>query len=1231
MPQLKGEIMKGVVLMYSVFKKHLQIKNKILLLYIIMIFSLTIVQAFEFDNIVQYSDDDMMVDIKNWWGFTLWGILPDQSFGNATLTSHENVAHVRPVLAGKDRVPMYYEIDFKKQFDNGLGKVYFTDLMTGKSVEKDYTFVERTYEDKILNYSRCKTREFKGTIEEYDCENVIDVLKDYNEVWTPINNNNILKGKHTIGIMIDVEHGEWVDAVWTLAGKKITRHASWNDTFHQSLGYAWQFNETSGDVVDSNDNFNLTNSNANRGAEGIHELGFNFSADDYVTGNKQESYNSFTISLWARGWPTMEDWAGLFNLDDGASFIVGLRRHGADDYIDFTVLGGTTIADVGEPVLDTSWRMYTFTYNGTHTTAYINGSIIGVATQSGDIYFDEGFDIGITEDTVARTWTNDIDEVYLWINRSLSPALVEQLHDYTFFDKNFSFSEVDITLLNPVDAYNSTNLMVDFRCNGNNSDGLLNLSLYIDGALNYTVTNSTPTQNLTISILRQLTDASHNWTCEGFNHISSSTASVRTMTLDATKPFINITSPIESFGVLTGNDTLNLNWTITDQNPNKCSYGYGVNEILNEDQGLYYNGTDDLSFWFYYDSTKDQHLKQVVQTIIPPPSSRTIVYIDKESKNGSFITTLAPADGSLSTIRTNLTAFGLTETGWHYLVLKQQCPSQCNKWHMIRISSKTDTSVNASDLINDTEVNCLDNTTTFNYLSTQDSLIFYANDTLGNENFTTRSWNISITPVSFKFNNVTTEGNLEDFNETIIVISRASITEVLFYYNGTQTTGESFISGDNNVLRINNFVVPNVDSDTNLSFFWSVTLDTGISFNLTSRTQLVLNLGLDNCTINDKVILNFTSVDEELQTLIASPEIETAVKIYSGDRSQLVLNVSNLYVNNPTTICISNNLTNSSNYSVDVIVRYEAADYANEYYNIVNLFLNNATQPQVITLYDLNFSDSTEFRLTFTGTDYLPVENALVFVERQYISENKFKTVELPKTDSNGQTILHLVRNDVIYNIIVVKNNSVLGNFENIVAFCEDFTIGDCKIDLSGIQSTEAIFNYDSNLGIIFNEPVYNETSRIISFNFLTSDGTSKTVTMEVVRNDIFGNRSVCNSTLTSSGGTLACLVGANVDETILGVKIFVNGEQSVQDTVNIDREDFGVGGYLILFVMVMSFSFFFSDNKNMILIGLIVSFAASIGLGMVKSDLIGIGASGVYLIVIVFIGFWKLNKRRKE
>ena len=67
------------------------------------------------------------------------------------------------------------------------------------------------------------------------------------------------------------------------------------------------------------------------------------------------------------------------------------------------------------------------------------------------------------------------------------------------------------------------------------------------------------------------------------------------------------------------------------------------------------------------------------------------------------------------------------------------------------------------------------------------------------------------------------------------------------------------------------------------------------------------------------------------------------------------------------------------------------------------------------------------------------------------------------------------------------------------------------------------------------------------------------------------------------------------------------------------------------MFVMALSFIFMFSGSKTGILISIGVTLAGSIGLGLVSGNLIGIGASGLWLLVIIFIGIYKLNSKRES
>lgn len=508
----------------------------------------------------------------------------------------------------------------------------------------------------------------------------------------------------------------------------------------------------------------------------------------------------------------------------------------------------------------------------------------------------------------------------------------------------------------------------------------------------------------------------------------------------------------------------------------------------------------------------------------------------------------------------------------------------------------------------------------------------FANDTLGSWSVDTSTWDYKIFENNQTFNPSTIEGSLEDLYANISLLSGYTINEANLVYNGTATTGTStLLSGSDYQLAVEDISIPTFTADTNYSFYWSITLDSGEIINLTTYNQTSYDLTIDDCTTNNITLFNFTSLDEELQIPLNDTEIEIAVNLYTYGGATLLLNVSGLYTDNPTAICSNIIIDNSTAYSVDSIIRYEAIGYANEYYNIVNFTLDSDSLNQNITLYDLNITDTTDFQLTFTGDDFLPVENALIYVNRQYIAENTFKTVELPKTDSNGQTILHLVRNDVIYNIVVVKNGLTLGTFNNVIAFCDDFTIGSCTLPLNALDNATAVFNYDEATGITFpSGPVYNDTAQTISFSFTSTDGTSKEVQMNVERRDVFGNISICNNTVISTSGTLSCNVGS-VSDTYLFTSIQVNNETTLTATTPIDTSAYGNIGFVVWFFLTLVSVLMFGGSKNGVLIGLIASYIGAVSLGIVVGGVIGVGSSGVWILIVTLTALWKINSTRRD
>lgn len=462
-------------------------------------------------------------------------------------------------------------------------------------------------------------------------------------------------------------------------------------------------------------------------------------------------------------------------------------------------------------------------------------------------------------------------------------------------------------------------------------------------------------------------------------------------------------------------------------------------------------------------------------------------------------------------------------------------------------------------------------------------------------------------------------------------------TNVNLLLNGTAYPYTNLDSSSNGGISYYNYTADitlpsNIGSiaGTNLPWNWTFTMSP-YTFITNSTNLTVYSMDIDNCTTYTNQILKFTIVDEETKS--SASLINATVETFINISSQYDNNITWIYnttQNSPLSICVPIKAINNTNYNLGAVTKYYSYQHAIEYYTIANLNITKDYQDN-ITLYDLLSDDSTDFKLTFIGSDYQPVESALVYLEREYVGDGIFRTVELPETDSNGQTVLHMVRNDVKYNIRIVKNNTVLGSFTNLRAFCADYTIGDCTIDLNAIESTEQIFDYNDEIGITYTQPTYDNSTSKVSFTFTSLDGNSKTVNLQVVGSDIFGNRTLCQNSLTASSGTLYCILSSNVTEGTVGTFISVDGSQIAYNTVTVNKTDYGTAGYLMFFIMLLAFILMFSNSKTLLLIGIILAFVGGAGLGILSSSLIGKGASLLWLLVIVLMGLWKLNRERQQ
>ncbi len=1187
--------------------------KKILLILFCMILLVGNVSAFEFDNIGRYNETSRIFTIRN----SVLGIPFLQLDKVAEIQL--NTPDVMNIFRGRDRKVAEFTINnYENDYSNALKLMEFYDIDKGmEKFERDFTYkYKRSLGFETINDhgTVCvDTKDFgNGTILQDCSRELIGTHQEEKFEWVKLDTSKKLPtGEITIGIFTDVLPNDKVEWIPTLFGVKINEWAEWEESLEVGLKAWWNFEETSGPVVDVfGGGHNGTAYGVDRGQEGVINNAFVYNKDDddnvtVVNHADLSSTSAFSISAWARTDLVGYNVLVVKGLDSDWFYIVA--TNGQNLRFMTTHTSGSDVLDSVGGLSNDTWFHVVVTFDDAtdNKTIWINGTFFKSGIKAGPItganteimfggaYPPPGFSSGFN-------LHGALDEVAYW-SRALTPVEIVNLYNnHTGINPVRSIPIV--TLNSPVNAYNTTNSTIDFNCTVSDETGIMNVSLLINGTIKQTNSSGI---NETDYLFTEIITTGHgiyNWTCQAYNNEDYLViATARDFTY-LNNLIVTLNSPVNAYN--STSSSISFNGTASDDTAiiNVSLY---IDGVLNETNSSGFNATDYIFVKNLSDGDYNWTYKVCDDVLCLTATTRNF---SVDATLPVINITYPPIVIDHHLLNTNL-SLNWTATDTHL--------DSC--WYNYNGTNTT--------------VTCADNTTQINITQYSNrNVTFYANDTFGNLNSFYREWNYTVFENSQEFNNQTLEGVINTFTANVTVRESNPITVTNFIYNGTSHIASFSQSGNDFILTID-FLSPSVNVNTNLTFFWSLLFSDGQIINLTSYNQTVNIINLDDCSVNTVVLYNYTIVDEANQSQLLNTTAEFSINLLDTERQVYIFNFSKKYSNiNPFAVCISENLL-SSTYAVDSIVKYEAIGYAIEYYNILDATITNATIPEKITLYDLFSSDATEFKITFKAEDFTFIENALIYIDRQYIAENNsFKTVELPKTDFNGQTVGHFVRNDVLYNIRVIKDGVVLGNFKNQIAFCEDYAIGNCQIILEATPADFTIFNYDEQLGIIFQSvPTYNENTSAISFDFSTDDGTIKTVSMQVTRDDIFGNRSICNNTITSSSGTLTCSFDPNIDDSTLRVNIFVDDQPVVFSNVKLETSVYGNLGYVLWFFLTFIFILLFAYTKTEILIGLAISFTGAISLGIIKGDIIGIGSAGIWVLVIIILGIYKLNKNKPQ
>ena len=491
---------------------------------------------------------------------------------------------------------------------------------------------------------------------------------------------------------------------------------------------------------------------------------------------------------------------------------------------------------------------------------------------------------------------------------------------------------------------------------------------------------------------------------------------------------------------------------------------------------------------------------------------------------------------------------------------------------------------------------------------------------------------------SVTYNTTSTIGNIENY---IINYTGANLNSIIFNYNGTQYNPNSLITDSGgNFISTNTLNVPFSATTVNRSFYWNLNLDSN-TFNSSTYNQTINSFGIDNCTTFTTKILNLTMFDEQTQKLIngtaSNGTIQVSLTLYPVNQypnpSYIVGSFAQNYFNtNNASVCINVSNLDGSIYYMDAQFRYFANDYVTKLYNIQKYLLTNTTTLQNITLYDLNSSVSTSFALNIKDTNYLPITNAVIVLQRKYVSNNSFQTVEAPLSDNNGNSVLHIDLNGVVYTITILQNGVTLGTFANINPICVNPLISICSLNLFLPLANIGFNNYNSfgNLNYILS---FNPTTRTVSLIYNTVDNSATLV--NITSRDIQNNATYCSSQSLSSAGTLNCVIPLSYGNVTFIASVYNAGNLVIQNVFTITQNPvslFGYDSFIYAFIFILIIVMMFITEKKAMLISLVVSLIilSLLNLFIVKSW-IGATSSIVFLVVGVIILIFKMSQRGRE
>ena len=310
--------------------------------------------------------------------------------------------------------------------------------------------------------------------------------------------------------------------------------------------------------------------------------------------------------------------------------------------------------------------------------------------------------------------------------------------------------------------------------------------------------------------------------------------------------------------------------------------------------------------------------------------------------------------------------------------------------------------------------------------------------------------------------------------------------------------------------------------------------------------------------------------------------------------------------------------TQNGSYFADLITpsEYRVSYYTAKYKKREHYFTLKNRSHNVLDLYLLSLTNSTDVTFTIKDESGNTLEGATINLKRYYVDQSAYITVAMGKTDNEGRTVIDVDFDDAFYQTFTTYK-TFSKNTEGAKIFKTAITLN--------IDTLSNSFAKIDLINRIISNISFNNLTQTFSYYFSDPEGLTRTGTLEV----LVGDTVVCTSTATSSSATILCAY--NLTNSTARVKAigYIDGSKVPTAIMEIlgkvarkAKDLFGKSGlfYTILFAGSVAGLATFSPAVSVIMF--------LVGLGSMFFMGISFVSTIVYMLIVIIgmLVIWKLK-----